>query len=133
MVERILEQEVAIRSVLSSDCKTSHLVPTWKDIDGVNWNTQHLIKINRTHPLILGSLVIRVLICVKLNHCHAHFWCRIFQLFLLMYFRVFTMHSPCTDLTDILSGEKYITVSAIFPILSLIEKHYSKSAKQKHN
>ena len=33
----------------------------------------HLIKNHRTHPSILGSLVIGVLICVKLNHCHTHF------------------------------------------------------------
>ena len=33
MVARILEQEKAIRKVLSDDRKTSHLVPTWQDID----------------------------------------------------------------------------------------------------
>ena len=64
MVDRILEQEVAIRSVLSADRKTSHLVPTWQDID------------------VLQS------IHKALN--------------------------PVSNLTDILSGEKYVTVSAIF-------------------
>ena len=34
----------------------------------------------RTHPSILGSLIVRVLICVNLNHFHAHFRCRVFQL-----------------------------------------------------
>ena len=33
MVERILEQEEAIRVTLSADHKTSHLVPTWQDIN----------------------------------------------------------------------------------------------------
>ena len=32
MVERVLEQEQAIRQVLGADRKTSHLVPTWQDI-----------------------------------------------------------------------------------------------------
>ena len=51
----------------------------------VNWNTRHLIKIHRTHPSILGSLYHRVLICVKLNHCHAYFRCRVFQLIPLFF------------------------------------------------
>ena len=33
MVDRILEQEKAIRRVLSEDCKAAHLVLTWQDID----------------------------------------------------------------------------------------------------
>ena len=33
MVARVLEQEKAIRQVVSSDRKTSHLTPTWQDID----------------------------------------------------------------------------------------------------
>ena len=33
MVSRILQQEEAIRVVLSIDRKVSHLVPTWQDID----------------------------------------------------------------------------------------------------
>ena len=32
MVTRILEQENAIRTVLSADRKASHLIPTWQDI-----------------------------------------------------------------------------------------------------
>ena len=32
MVTRILEQENAIRTVLSADTKASHLIPTWQDI-----------------------------------------------------------------------------------------------------
>ena len=47
---------------------------------GVNWNIQCLIKIHRMHPSILGSPIVRVLICVKLNHCHAYFRCRIFYI-----------------------------------------------------
>ena len=33
MVERIVEQQDAIRVVLGQDRKTSHLVPTWQDLD----------------------------------------------------------------------------------------------------
>ena len=33
MIERILEQQEAIRVVLGQDRKTSHLVPTWQDLD----------------------------------------------------------------------------------------------------
>ena len=33
MVEHILEQDTAIRQVLGADRKTSHLIPSWQDID----------------------------------------------------------------------------------------------------
>ena len=33
MVDRILEQESAIRVVFSSDRKVLHLIPTWQDIE----------------------------------------------------------------------------------------------------
>ena len=33
MVSRILEQKEAIRLVLSADCSTSNIVPTWQDLD----------------------------------------------------------------------------------------------------
>ena len=33
MASRVLEQEKSIRKVLSEDRKTSHLIPTWQDID----------------------------------------------------------------------------------------------------
>ena len=33
MIGRVLEQEKAIRKVLGGDRKTSHLVPTWQDLD----------------------------------------------------------------------------------------------------
>ena len=33
MVERILEQEPAIRQVLGPDRKCSHLIPTWQDVE----------------------------------------------------------------------------------------------------
>ena len=71
MVERILEQESAIRVVLSADRKVSHLIPTWQDIE------------------VLQSI-------------HKAL-------------------SPLLSLTDILSGENYVTVSAVLPMLQLIE------------
>ncbi len=33
MVARLLEQEEAVRAVLSSDRKTSHLIPSWQDVE----------------------------------------------------------------------------------------------------
>ena len=68
MVSRILEQEVAIRAVLSADRKCSHLIPTWQD-------TEVLEAVNKAL-------------------------------------------SPVADLTDLLSGEKYISISAVKPVLS---------------
>ena len=35
MVCRVLEQQQAIRQVLSGDQKTSHLVPTWQDVEAL--------------------------------------------------------------------------------------------------
>ena len=70
MVIRILEQEKAIRVALSMDRKTSHLIPTWQDID------------------VLQSLKAAI--------------------------------GPLMSLTD-LSGETYVTVSAVLPLLHLIQ------------
>ena len=80
MVKRILEQEQALRVVLSSDRKTSHLIPTWQDID----------------------------VLTSINEAL----------------------SPISCLTDILSGECYMTVSAIKPMIHLIE---SKLLKQRES
>ena len=71
MVERILEQEQAIRLVLSSDRKASHLVFTWQDLD------------------VLGAI----------NDALA----------------------PLAEFTDVMSGEKYITISAVLPIIDLLK------------
>jgi len=71
MVSRILQQEEAIRVVLSADRKTTHLVPTWQDIDVLQSIGQAL--------------------------------------------------SPLSSLTDILSGEEYVTVSAVMPMMQLID------------
>ncbi len=76
MVKRILEQESAIRVVLSADRKVSHLVPTWQDID------------------VLQSIDKAL--------------------------------SPLISLTDILSGETYVTVSAVLPMCDLIENKVLK-------
>ena len=76
MVARILEQENAIRAVLSADRKASHLLPTWQDFQVLTAIHQAL--------------------------------------------------SPLSSLTDILSGEEYVTVSAILPMLQLIESKILK-------
>ena len=72
MIERIVEQQDAIRVILSQDRKVSHLVPSWQDFD--------VIK--------------SVLEAVK----------------------------GFKDLTDLLSGEKRVTCSAIKPLIEVI--HY---------
>lgn len=54
MVSRFLEQEDAIRSVLSADRKAAHLIPTWQDLEvlttidlcrGVCDNVSHLTHV----------------------------------------------------------------------------------------
>ena len=72
MVSRILEQEEAIRRVLSSDRKTARLIFTWQDID------------------VLKSID-KVL-------------------------------SQLSSLTDILSGEKYVTISAVLPMIECLTR-----------
>ena len=76
MVSRILQQEEAIRVVLGADRKTTHLVPTWQDIDVLQSIDQAL--------------------------------------------------SPLSSLTDILSGEEYVTVSAVMPMMQLIDNKLLK-------
>ena len=80
MVSRILEQEEAIHIVLSTDRKTSHLVPTWQGIDVLQSSHQAL--------------------------------------------------SPLCNLTDILSGEDYVTVSAVIPLMDLINNNFLKETEQ---
>ena len=70
MIARVLEQEKALRQVLSVDRKTAHLVPTWQ-------NLEVLESINK-------------------------------------------VLAPLADFTDILSGEKYVTFSALIPLLKHI-------------
>lgn len=70
MVERIVEQQDAIRVVLGQDRKTSYLVPTWQDLDVL----QSVLKATEGFK----------------------------------------------DLTDLLSGEKQITCSAIKPLIKVI-------------
>ena len=79
MISSILEQEEAIRNVLSADRKTSHLVPTWQDID-----------VRQSLHLALSL----------------------------------------SDLTDILSAEKYVTVSAILPLMDLLNSKFLKEREE---
>ena len=72
MVSRILEQREAIRVVLGADHNTSHLVPSWQDVD------------------VLESID--------------------------------EVTKPLKDITDLLSGEKQVTSSAVKPLLSVINK-----------
>ena len=70
MIDRILEQQDAIRIVLSSDRTASHLILTWQDFD------------------ILAS--------------------------------VSAVLTPLHQMTDLLSGEQYVTVSVVKPLLNHI-------------
>lgn len=69
--ERILEQQGAIRDVLSSSREDSHLVPTWQDIDALK------------------------AVCDALKALHT--------------------------LTDILSADEIITISAVLPLQKIIQ------------
>ena len=73
MLHRFLEQEEAIRTLFSMDRKTTHLLPTWQDIDVIKSIDEAL--------------------------------------------------SPLSFLTDLLSGEEYVTV---VPMLSILEKKILK-------
>ena len=83
MLERITEQQEAIRIVLASDRKVSHLIPTWQDFDVVD--------------SIIAAL------------------------------------GPLGELTDALSAEKNIAISAVRPLLTrlcneiLVEKDTDSS------
>ena len=67
-MSRILEQETAIRAVLSADRMKSQLIPSWQDIEVLE-------AINKAL-------------------------------------------TPVADLTDLLSGERYVSISAVKPVLS---------------
>ena len=55
MVSRILEQEEAIRLVLSSDRKTTHLIPTWQDVQVWEAITKALSPIADLTDLLSGD------------------------------------------------------------------------------
>ena len=71
MIERVLEQELAIRVVLSADRKASHLLLSWHDLDVLKAINDAL--------------------------------------------------SPLSKFTDVMSGEKYVTISAIVPVMNLLK------------
>ena len=71
MVARILEQDAAIRQVLSEDRKTSHLIPTWQD------------------TMVLESISSAL--------------------------------TPLHDFTDMLSGEEYVSVSLVKPLMKHLQ------------
>ena len=71
MVSRVLEQESAIRQVLSTDRKCSHLVPTWQDVE-----------VLESLKAAFGSLA---------------------------------------DFTDMLSGEKRVTLSALKTVMHILK------------
>ena len=72
MIFRILEQDAAIRMVLSEDRKTTHLIPTWQD------------------SMVLESVNAAL--------------------------------SPVAEFTDFMSGEKYVSISAIKPLMRHLER-----------
>ena len=71
MISRILEQDAAIRMVLSDDRKSTHLIPTWQD------------------TMVLESVNAAL--------------------------------SPVAEFTDFMSGETYVSISAIKPLMQHLE------------
>ena len=67
MIHRVLEQQTAIKRVLSANRQTASLSPTWQDLD------------------VLSAID--------------------------------SVLAPLADFTDVMSGEKYVTVSSVIPIL----------------
>ena len=55
MVTRLLEQEVAVRAVLSEDRKTSHLIPSWQDIDVLESISKALSSISKLTDFLSGE------------------------------------------------------------------------------
>ncbi|KAI2666742.1 E3 SUMO-protein ligase ZBED1 [Labeo rohita] len=72
MIDRVIEQEKAISQVLREDKKTRHLIPTWQDMDVLEFISKAL--------------------------------------------------RPLTEFTDALSGEDYVSVSYLKPVLHLFNK-----------
>ena len=70
MISRVLRNKKAIRRILGNDKKTSHLVPSWQDLE--------------------------ILECLNATL------------------------APLKEFTNILSGSKYVTISAVKPILHLL-------------
>jgi len=83
MIERILEQESALRQVLSNDRKSVHLIPSWQDM--------------------------QVLESIK------------------------SALSPLHSFTDLLSGEKHVTVSAVMPLLHHLYSEILLSSEGRHS
>ncbi len=54
-MKRILEQEQAIRSVLSADRKTTHLIPTWQDVEVLQSITAALDPLASLTGLLSGE------------------------------------------------------------------------------
>lgn len=71
MIGRYLEQEEAVRRVLSPDRKASHLLPTWQTLDVLKSINEAL--------------------------------------------------SPLAEFTNMLSGETYVTISMVVPLLSILQ------------
>ena len=55
MVARVLEQEKAIRKVLSNDCKTAHLIATWQDIQVLESINKALAPLADLTDIIFGE------------------------------------------------------------------------------
>ena len=64
MVTRLLEQEVAVRAVLSEDRKTSHLIPSWQDIDVLESISKALSPISKLTDFLIWREP-----CNGIGHC----------------------------------------------------------------
>ena len=68
MVSQLLEQEPAVRAVLGTDRKTSHLIPTWQDIDVLESIAKALSPISGLTDFLSGENHVTVLSILPVMH-----------------------------------------------------------------
>lgn len=102
MLERLLEQEAALKLVLSGDRKTTNLVPTWQDIDVWGAINDALSPLAAFTDIMSGMK----------NNSNQLFFCKP----ICWYKSLKSVY----NLYFTLAGEKYITGSAIIPIMNLL-------------
>ena len=68
MLERLLEQEAAIRLVLSTDRKTSHLVPSWQDVAIWTALNEALSPLAAFTDVMSGEVLPLIILLILLSH-----------------------------------------------------------------
>ena len=68
MVTRLIEQEIAVKAVLSEDRKTSHLISSWLDIDVLKSISKVLSPISELTDFLFGENHVTVSAIVPVLH-----------------------------------------------------------------